>query len=143
MERYIQEFKPQDELLEELVTERRKEVEALQKVEADRLKDVDDRGKQRLKSLQDGVGQEIAAELKSLAKTHTSAEKETSARVETIRIRQSTIELPVPAPTEHPGSSIPRLLRRTPAAGSRRTTRPFTDQMEACTGRGTTPAHSI
>lgn len=103
MERYIQEFKPQDELLEELVTERRKEVEALQKVEADRLKDVEDRGKQRLKSLQDGVGQEIGAELKSLAKTHASAEKETSARVETIRIRQSTIELPVPAPTEHPG----------------------------------------
>ena len=38
MERYIQEFKASDALLEELVTRRRQEVEALQKAEAERLR---------------------------------------------------------------------------------------------------------
>lgn len=103
MERYIQKFKASDSLLEELVADRRQEVEVLQKAEAERLKDLDDRGKQQLKSLQDSFSPEINTTFKSLAKSHAAAEKATDARVEKIRTRLSTVELPAAAPTEHPG----------------------------------------
>ncbi len=103
MDRYIQEFKANDELLEELVAERRKEVEALQKAQADRLKDIEDRGKSKLKSLQDGLGQDLASELKKLTRASAAEEKETSARVDAIRARMSTVESPVRAPADHPG----------------------------------------
>ena len=103
MERYIQEFQASDSLLEELVADRRQEVEALQKAEAERLKDLEDRGKQQLKSLQDSLGAEIASTLKTLAKSHTAAEKDTETRVEQIRARFSSVELPIAAPKEHPG----------------------------------------
>jgi len=103
MERFIQEFKAHDGLLEELVAERRQEVEALQKEEADQQKDLDDRGKQRLKSLRDSLGSEAAATFKALEKSHADAEKETAGRVEGLREGLSQVELPVPPPKEHPG----------------------------------------
>jgi hypothetical protein len=103
MERYVQEFKESDGLLEELVAGRRQEVETLQKREADGLKDIEDRGKQRLKGLQESVGAEIATSIKSLAKSDAAAEKETTARVEKARARLSVASSPAPAPTEHPG----------------------------------------
>jgi hypothetical protein len=103
MERYIQEFKATDGLLEQLVADRRQEVEALQKTDADRQKDLDDRAKQRLKSLRDSLGSEAATTFKSLEKSHSDAEKETAARVKNLRDRYRVVELPVAAPTEHPG----------------------------------------
>jgi hypothetical protein len=103
MDRYIQEFKGNDELLEELVSERRSQVEALQKAQADQLRDIEDRGKGSLKSLQDGLSQDLSAELKKLTRADAAAEKETSARVEVIRARMSTVELPAPAPVDNPG----------------------------------------
>jgi hypothetical protein len=103
MERYIQEFKATDGLLEELVADRRREVEALQKAEADRLKDLDDRGKERLNSLRDSLGPEATETFNSLDKSHSDAEKETADRVENLRERLSAVELPAPAPKEHPG----------------------------------------
>ena len=103
MERFIQVFASGDELLEGLVAERRREVEALQKAEAEQLKDLEDRGKARFKSLQESLGSDVAAILKALDKEHASAEKETRARVEQIRERHTVLELPAAAPGDHPG----------------------------------------
>lgn len=103
MERYIQEFKASDTLLEELVTRRRQEVEALQKAEAERRKDIESRGEQRLKSLQESLDKGVAASLKSLEKADTAAEKQSAEHIEKIRERLSTAASPAAAPTEHPG----------------------------------------
>ena len=103
MERYIQRLTAGDALLEQLIADRRQEVETLQKAEAEQLKDLDDRGKQQLKSLEDSLSPEIRPTFKSLAKAHTAAEKETDARVDKLRARFSSLELPVDAPREHPG----------------------------------------
>jgi hypothetical protein len=103
MERYIQEFKASDGLLRELVAGRRREVEALQKTEAERIEELNDRGNQRLQSLEEGLSSEVASAFRSLSKSHDDAEKETQSQIESIRARYSKVDLPAAAPTEHPG----------------------------------------
>jgi hypothetical protein len=103
MERYIQEFKDSDTLLKRLVEDRRTEVEGLQAAQAERIKDLNERGDRRLKSLQEAIGDDVAATVKSLTEQDAAAEKETSGRVERIKARLATADLPAQAPREHPG----------------------------------------
>lgn len=103
MDQFIQDFKASDSLLEELVAGRRREVEALQEAERERLKDLDDRGSRRLETLRKDLGVKLAGTLSAFDESHAEAEQETQARVAAIKAEMSSVELSVAAPIEHPG----------------------------------------
>jgi hypothetical protein len=103
MERFIQDFKPQDNLLKELVIARRSEVESLQKQSAEQIKGLDDRGKQRLKLLHDIIGDDTSTIVKALQKADDDETKKAKSRIEKIKENYASVDRPATAPQEHPG----------------------------------------
>lgn len=75
-------FKPTDDVLMQLVAERRAQVLHLQKSEADRLQDLEKRGQERTKALRAALPKEILGVLDSQEKAHDTMEKKASAATE-------------------------------------------------------------
>jgi hypothetical protein len=97
-------FKAGDETLKELVTARREDVVRLQKSQADRLKDVESRGQERLADLKKTLPKEVAATLKSLDRMHDEATVATKSLTEDLKNKLSSS---APSPENdtavHPG----------------------------------------
>jgi hypothetical protein len=77
-----QPFKASDSVLRELVAERRREVEHLQRQQAEHLQDVEERGQTKLKALKGMLGKEQAGLLDKLESLHKDEVKKTEALVE-------------------------------------------------------------
>jgi hypothetical protein len=75
-------FKPTDDVLEQLVADRREEVVRSQKAMADRLRDIETRGQARLEELRKTLPKDIASALDRLDKTHDDAAETAEADVE-------------------------------------------------------------
>ncbi len=97
-------FKAGDETLKELVTARREDVVRLQKSQADRLKDVESRGQERLADLKKTLPKEVVATLKSLDRMHDEATVATKSLTEDLKSKLSSS---APSPENdtavHPG----------------------------------------
>ena len=97
-------FKAGDETLKELVTARREDVVRLQKSQADRLKDVESRGQERLADLRKTLPKEVVATLKSLDRMHDEATVATKSLTEDLKSKLSSS---APSPENdtavHPG----------------------------------------
>jgi hypothetical protein len=97
-------FKPHDDLLEQLVSERREEVVRLQKSHADQLKDLETRGQARIADLKKTLPKEMVAVLDNLDKTHDKASTATKSHVEKVRAKLADAEpSPEHATAMHPG----------------------------------------
>jgi hypothetical protein len=75
-------FKPGDEILEQLVNERRAEVVRLQKSEADQIKDLETRGQARKTDLKKRLPKDIVAVVDDLEKMHDELTSATRSRVD-------------------------------------------------------------
>jgi hypothetical protein len=97
-------FKPYDDILEQLVSERRDEVVRLQKSHADQLKDLETRGQARIADLKKTLPKEMVAVLDNLDKTHDKASTATKSHVEKVKAKLADAE---PSPEHetamHPG----------------------------------------
>lgn len=97
-------FKPHDDILEQLVRERREEVVRLQKSHADQLKDLETRGQTRIGDLKKSLPKELVAVLDTLDKTHDKASTATKSHVEKVKAKLVDAE---PSPEHetamHPG----------------------------------------
>src|SRR5260370_22766182 len=97
-------FKAGDETLKELVTARRQDVGRRQKSQADRLKDVESRGQERLADLKKTLPKEVVATLKSLDRMHDEATVATKSLTEDLKSKLSSS---APSPENdtavHPG----------------------------------------
>jgi hypothetical protein len=97
-------FKPHDDILEQLVSERREEVVRLQKSHADQLKDLETRGQARIADLKKTLPKEMVAVLDNLDKTHDKASTATKSHVEKVRAKLADAEpSPEHATAMHPG----------------------------------------
>jgi hypothetical protein len=103
MDEFIQEPKSSDTLLQQLVGERRREVEALQQAEAARIKDLNDRGSKRLKSLQESLGEQFADALREAQSSDADEAKRTKSRVEKLKEEMVAAGRPAELLDEHPG----------------------------------------
>jgi hypothetical protein len=97
-------FKSHDDVLEQLVNERREEVVRLQKAHADQLKDLETRGQAQIAELKKTLPKEMVTALDNLDKTHEKASKATKSHVEKVRAELADAE---PSPEQetamHPG----------------------------------------
>jgi hypothetical protein len=71
----IQTVRSSDGVLQELVTERRKQVEAPQKKQAEQLKEIETRGQQQVRSLMEMMGKDYAEVFRKLETRHADAAK--------------------------------------------------------------------
>src|SRR5262249_32529350 len=102
-------FKPGDEALEQLVTERRAEVVRLQQGQAERLRDVESRGQQRIRALRASLPKETSDLLERLAKLDDDATA--IARSSLADTRKRLLEsTPTVSTALHPGLVQGRLL---------------------------------
>ncbi|MEO6911539.1 MAG: hypothetical protein ABI158_11530 [Edaphobacter sp.] len=81
------EFKPCDDVLQQLVAARREEVVQLQKKQSDQIKDLETRGQARLADLKGILPKELSSVLASLTKADDEAAKTTKAHVEKIKAK--------------------------------------------------------
>jgi hypothetical protein len=97
-------FKPEDSILEQLVTARREQVVRLQKSQADQLTDLQTRGQAQIAELKKTLPKEFVTVLDSLDRTHDKATTAAKSQVEKARAELSSS---VPAPEDetavHPG----------------------------------------
>ncbi len=97
-------FKPTDDVLQQLVTERRAEVQRLQKAQADQLKDLETRGQARIAALKKTLPKDIVAVLQSLDKTHDEASAATKAHVDRVKAKlAASVASPENETAAHPG----------------------------------------
>jgi hypothetical protein len=98
------EFRAGDETLAQLVAARREEVVQLQKVQADRLKDIEARGQAQIADLNKRLPREIVSALDTLGATHEEAAETTRSHVERVK---ATLAQSGPSPENetalHPG----------------------------------------
>jgi hypothetical protein len=80
-------FQPCDDVLKELVNERREEVVRLQKSQADHLKDMETRGRERIAMLKKTLPKDIVAVLDRLDKMHNEATAATKSHVEAVKAK--------------------------------------------------------
>ena len=78
-------FKSSDDVLEQLVADRRDEVVRLQQAQADGLKDLESRGQARLEELRKSLPKDIVEVLDRLDKGHADAAKATDRRLEKVK----------------------------------------------------------
>ena len=97
-------FKSHDDILEQLVSERRQDVVRLQKSHADQLKDLETRGQARIADLKKTLPKEMVTVLDNLDKTHDKASAATKSHVEKVKDKLADAE---PSPEHetamHPG----------------------------------------
>jgi hypothetical protein len=97
-------FRPSDDVLEQLVADRRRDVERMQKKQADQLKDIEERGQAKLADLKKSLPKDIAQVLERLDKDHDDAAKATDKQLE--RVKAELVESS-PSPEDetalHPG----------------------------------------
>ena len=97
-------FKSHDDILEQLVSERRQDVVRLQKSHADQLKDLETRGQARIADLKKTLPKEMVTVLDNLDKTHDKASAATKSHVEKVKDKLADAE---PSPENetamHPG----------------------------------------
>jgi hypothetical protein len=104
-------FKSSDMVLQQLVAERRKEVEHLQKRQAEQLKEIDNKGKQHLKSLLASLPKETLELMQRLDQTHEDNSSLVKADVSLIQAKFTQPSVDVLEPTkEHPGFTQGRLI---------------------------------
>ena len=97
-------FKPNDEVLQQLLAERREEVVRLQKAKADEIKDLETRGQAQLVSLKKTLPKEFVTVLNSLAKAEDGADAATKSRVDKIKAKLAASGPPPEGETAmHPG----------------------------------------
>jgi len=104
-------FRASDETLAQLVAGRREEVVKLQTDQADRLKDIETRGRARIAALNKSLPKEFVNVLDNLDRTHDEATEETRSRVE--RVKATLVEsrsLPENETAAHPGIAGGRLI---------------------------------
>lgn len=82
-----QDFKPEDDVLKQLVTARREEVVRLQKAQADHLKDLETRGQARLSDLKRMLPKDMLAVLTSQDSKHTEAIASTKSHIDSIKTK--------------------------------------------------------
>lgn len=102
-----------DRILEELVLQRRKEVESLQRRQAEQLKDLEARGQSQLRALKEQMGE---ANIQMFEKIEHAAVKEAesaSHQIKEIKARLAATRLPTEAPRENPILDYGRVLPRT------------------------------
>jgi hypothetical protein len=80
-------FRPSDDVLEQLVADRRRDVERMQKAQSERLKDIEERGQAKLADLKKSLPKDIADVLDRLDKTHDAAAKATDQQLERVKAR--------------------------------------------------------
>jgi hypothetical protein len=85
-------FKPCDDILKQLVTERREEVVRLQKSQSDRLKDLETRGQASITAVHKTLPKDLVAVLKNLDKAHDEASADTKSRVEKTKAKLAASE---------------------------------------------------
>ncbi len=115
LESRIEPVRPSDGVLVELVAERRRQVEALQKNQADQLAATEARGQERLQSLRTSIGKDNARILQEIESKAADEGRATETLVKEIRGR---IALPS-APSllvGHPGFNRPQLALLAQAA---------------------------
>src|SRR5262245_13519780 len=108
LESHIEPVRPSDGILVDLVAERRKQVEAVQKSRAEQLASTEKMGQERLHAFRAGIGKENARILQDLDSKAVEDDKATEAIVKQIRGR---LALPA-APSlldANPGLSRPQL----------------------------------
>jgi vacuolar-type H+-ATPase subunit H len=106
----IQAVRSSDGVLQELVTERRKQVEALQKRQAEQLKEAETRGQQEVNSLTETLGKDYADVFRKLETRHAEAAKRIASKAQGIReemANSAIIEAPL---TAHPELAFGRLI---------------------------------
>jgi hypothetical protein len=106
----IQAVRSSDGLLQELVAERRNQVEALQRKQAEQLKETETRGQQHVRSLMEMLGKDYTEVLRKLETRHADAAKRMESQAHVIReqMEKSTIiEAPL---TAHPELAFGRLI---------------------------------
>lgn len=97
-------FKPHDDVLEQLVSERREEVVRLQKSHAAQLKDLETRGQAQIAELKKALPKEIVTVLGNLDKTHDKASTATKSNVEKVKAKLADTETsPEHETAMHPG----------------------------------------
>lgn len=80
-------FKPSDEVFKQLVTARREEVVRLQRAQADHLKDLETRGRERIAVLKKTLPKEVLGILERLDKMHNQAQADTKSYVDNLRAK--------------------------------------------------------
>lgn len=104
-------FRPSDDVLEQLVADRRRDVERMQKAEGERLKDIEERGQAKLADLKKSLPKDIAQVLERLDKDHDDAAKATDRELE--RVKAELVESSPSAEDEtalHPGMAGGQLV---------------------------------
>ena len=92
-----------DSELKDLLSERRKEVEALQKDEADHLKTIDSGGRKKIEELNKSLPKDINDTLKKLDKNHKLDISNTEDMVLKIRANMEKVTSVEPLINDHPG----------------------------------------
>jgi hypothetical protein len=83
----IQAVRSSDGVLQELVTERRRQVETLQRKQAEQLKETETRGQQQARSLMEMLGKDYAEVFRKLETRHADAAKRMESQAIVIRDR--------------------------------------------------------
>jgi len=97
-------FKLSDDILKQLVTARREEVVRLQKSQADQLKDLETRGRERIAALKKTLPKDIVAVLDSLDKTHEEASAATKSHADRVKAKfAASVSSPENETAVHPG----------------------------------------
>jgi hypothetical protein len=110
-ETMTEKFKPQDDILKQLVTARREEVVRLQKSQADHLKDLETRGQARIAALKQTLPKDVVGVLDSLDKAHDEASAATKAHTDRAMAKFAGSALAVGNETAvHPSSAEGLLL---------------------------------
>ena len=104
-------FKPDDDILKQLVTTRREEVVRLQKSQADHLQDLENRGQARTESLRKTLPKDVLHVLDSLDKTHDEAMKATKLHVDSVKAKlTASVCSPENETAVHPGLARGQLV---------------------------------
>ena len=136
-------FKSSDDVLEQLVADRRDEVVRLQQAQADGLKDLESRGQARLEDLRKSLPKDIVEVLDRLDKGHADAAKATDRRLE--KVKEEFVDS---APRPENKTAFHRVWPAAsswppaPLAGFHPTTGRSTGPMAPSSGRATTRATS-
>lgn len=111
-------FKPSDEILKQLVNERREEVKRLQQSQTEQIKDLETRGQAQMVTLKKSLPKDVAALLDNLDQTHAAAQKTTQAHVDSVKAKlASTRPAPANETTVHPGLASGHLVAPSAALG--------------------------
>jgi hypothetical protein len=106
----IQAVRSSDGVLQELVTERRRQVETLQRKQAEQLKETETRGQQQARSLMEMLGKDYAEVFRKLETRHADAAKRMESQAIVIREQMEKNAITEAPLTAHPELAFGRLI---------------------------------